>query len=82
MKQQNVQPPAPDVLEKQVLERLITERSLMQFAKETGLRVDDTQIERAIQRIAQDNKLSTGGFQEGAGGGKNYLCEVSRRHPQ
>jgi peptidyl-prolyl cis-trans isomerase SurA len=53
MKQQKVQPPAPDVLDKQVLERLITERSLMQYAKETGLRVDDTQIERTIQRIAQ-----------------------------
>jgi len=64
MKQQNVQPPAPDVLEKQVLERLITERSLLQFAKETGLRVDDTQIERAIQRIAQDNKLSTEDFKK------------------
>jgi peptidyl-prolyl cis-trans isomerase SurA len=64
MKQQNVQPPAPDVLEKQVLERLITERSLMQYAKETGLRIDDTQIERAIQRIAQDNKLSPEEFKK------------------
>src|SRR5450755_2925333 len=64
MKQQNVQPPASDVLEKQVLERLITERSLMQYAKETGLRVDDTQIERAIQRIAQDNKLSPDEFKK------------------
>jgi peptidyl-prolyl cis-trans isomerase SurA len=58
MKQQNVQPPSSDVLERQVLERLITERSLLQYAKETGLRVDDTQIERAIQRVAQDNKLT------------------------
>jgi peptidyl-prolyl cis-trans isomerase SurA len=64
MKQQNVQPPAPDVLEKQVLERIITERSLMQYAKETGLRIDDTQIERAIQRIAQDNKLSPEEFKK------------------
>ena len=58
MKQQNVPPPAADVLEKQVLERLITERSLLQFAKETGVRIDDTQIERTIQRIAQENKLT------------------------
>jgi peptidyl-prolyl cis-trans isomerase SurA len=58
MKQQNVQPPLTDVLEKQVLERLITDRALLQFAKESGLRVDDTQIERTIQRIAQENKLS------------------------
>lgn len=64
MKQQNVQPPSGDVLDKQVLERLITERSLLQFAKETGLRVDDTQIERAMQRIAQDNKLSPEDFRK------------------
>jgi peptidyl-prolyl cis-trans isomerase SurA len=64
MKQQNVQPPVGDVLDKQVLERLITERSLLQFAKETGLRVDDTQIERAMQRIAQDNKLSLEDFRK------------------
>ncbi len=64
MKQQNVQPPASDVLDKQVLERLITERSLLQFAKETGLRVDDQQIERTIQRIAQDNKLTADEFRK------------------
>jgi peptidyl-prolyl cis-trans isomerase SurA len=64
MQNQKVQPPAPDVLEKQVLERLITEKSLVQFAKESGLRVDDTQVERAIQRIAQDNKMSTEEFQK------------------
>jgi peptidyl-prolyl cis-trans isomerase SurA len=58
MKQQGVQPPSADVMDKQVLERLITDRALLQFAKESGLRVDDTQIERTIQRIAQDNKLS------------------------
>jgi peptidyl-prolyl cis-trans isomerase SurA len=58
LKQQKVQPPSSDVLEKQVLERLITERSLMQVAKENGVKVDDTQIERAIARIAQDNKLT------------------------
>lgn len=64
MRQQNVQPPATDVLEKQVLERLITERSLLQFAKDTGLRVDDTQVERTIQRIAQDNKMSPEEFRK------------------
>jgi peptidyl-prolyl cis-trans isomerase SurA len=58
MQQQKVQPPSSEVLERQVLERLITERSLLQYAKETGLRVDDTQIERAIQRVAQDNKMT------------------------
>ena len=53
-----LQPPAPDVLDKQVLERLITERALLQLAKETGIRVDDTTVERTILRIAQENKLT------------------------
>jgi peptidyl-prolyl cis-trans isomerase SurA len=37
---------------------MITDRVQLQFAKETGLRVDDTDLDRAIGRIAQDNKLS------------------------
>ena len=64
MKTQNVTPPAADVLEKQLLERLITERVLLQFAKETGIRVDDTQVERTLARIAEDNKLSADEFRK------------------
>jgi peptidyl-prolyl cis-trans isomerase SurA len=64
MKAQKVTPPATDVLEKQLLERLITERALMQYAKETGVRVDDTQVERTIARIAQDSKLSLDDFRK------------------
>ena len=59
MKAQNVAPPPNDVLERQLLERLITDRALMQYAKETGVRIDDVQVERTIQRIAQDNKMSS-----------------------
>ncbi len=64
MQSQRVTPPAPDVLEKQVLDRIVTERVLLQYAKETGVRVDDVQIERTIQRIAQDNKLSPEEFRK------------------
>jgi peptidyl-prolyl cis-trans isomerase SurA len=64
MKAQKVAPPAPDVLEKQLLERLVTERILHQFAKDTGVRVDDLQVERTIQRIAQENKLAPDAFRK------------------
>jgi peptidyl-prolyl cis-trans isomerase SurA len=64
MKQQKVQPPAADVLDKQVLERLITQRALLQQAKEDGVKIDDSQVERAIQRIATENKLSTEDFRK------------------
>src|SRR4029450_5627137 len=64
MKSNNMTPPSPDVLEKQLLERLITERVLLQYAKETGIRVDDTQVERTLARIAEDNKLSNEDFRK------------------
>ncbi len=51
-------PPPPDVLERQLLERMITERALLQFARENGVRLDDAQVERTIQRIAEQNRLS------------------------
>lgn len=58
LKKQKVAQPPSDVLDKQILERLITERALLQFAKESGIKVDDTAVERAIQRIAEDNKMT------------------------
>jgi peptidyl-prolyl cis-trans isomerase SurA len=64
LKQQKVQPPPADVLDKQVLERLITQRALLQQAKEDGVKIDDGQVERAIQRIATENKLSAEEFRK------------------
>jgi peptidyl-prolyl cis-trans isomerase SurA len=58
LKQQGTPPPPPNILERQVLERLISTSVQVQLARETGLRVDDTELDRAIQRIAQDNKLA------------------------
>jgi peptidyl-prolyl cis-trans isomerase SurA len=64
MRDAKVSPPPPDVLDRQVLERLITERALLQHARETGVRVDDTAVERTVQRIAQENKLSIDEFRK------------------
>ncbi len=64
MRDAKVQPLPPDVLEKQVLERLITERAMLQYAKESGIRVDDQTVERTILRIAQENKLSPEEFRK------------------
>jgi peptidyl-prolyl cis-trans isomerase SurA len=61
---QKVAPPPSDVLERQILDRIITERVLLQYAKETGVRVDDLQVERTIQRIAQDNKMKVEDFRK------------------
>ena len=64
MQASKITPPPPDVLDKQVLERLIVERAVLQYAKETGIRVDDTTVERTILRVAEENKLSPEEFRK------------------
>lgn len=49
--------PDKSVLERQVLERMIIEMLQAQFAKEVGLHIDDTQLDKTILRIAQQNKF-------------------------
>src|SRR5512146_520633 len=46
-------------LERQVLERMIIEMLQVQYAKESGLRIDDAQLDTTILRIAQQNKFPT-----------------------
>ncbi len=64
MRDAKVQPPAADALDRQVLDRLVTERAMLQFAKESGIKVDDQTVERTILRIAQENKLSPEEFRK------------------
>ncbi|MBS1190366.1 MAG: molecular chaperone SurA [Rhodocyclaceae bacterium] len=56
--------PPQDVLESQMLERLIMDRIQLQFARETGLKVDDMQLDQALGRIAAGNKMTLQQFRE------------------
>lgn len=56
--------PAAEVLEKQVLERQIMERLQLQLAAETSLRIDDVTLDRAVGRIADNNRLSMTEFRK------------------
>ena len=62
LKRQNTPLPQRDVLEKQMLERMVTDKVQLQYARETGLRVEDAQLEAALQRIAETNKMSLAQF--------------------
>ena len=59
LKKQGTPLPESAVLEKQILERMIGDLLQQQFAKETGLRIDDVQLDKALARIAQQNKLAS-----------------------
>lgn len=59
LQSRGTQLPERGILEKQMLERMIMEKLQTQFARENGVRVDDAQLEGALQRIAQQNKFDT-----------------------
>ena len=64
MKRQKTQVPAREILQKQLLERMIVNRAQMQLARESGIRIDDIMLDRAIARIAEQNSLSVQGFRD------------------
>src|SRR5712691_4827482 len=51
-------PPERAVLERQMLERLILDKAQTQLARDSGIRVDELQLDRAVQRIADNNRMS------------------------
>ena len=53
------QAPPRAEMERQLLDRMITDRAVIQYARENGLRVEDVELDRAIDRIAQDNQMVT-----------------------
>lgn len=56
---QKVQLPPQDILRRQVLEQMITERAQVQQAKDAGIRIDDAELNQAMDRVAANQKMST-----------------------
>jgi len=57
LKNQGTPLPPAELLSAQILERMIIDLLQTQFAKETGVRVDDVQLDKAMRRIAQENNF-------------------------
>jgi len=62
LKSQNIQMPPPQEFQRQVLERMIVDMAQLQLAKESGIRIDDATLDRAIARIAEQNKMTVQQF--------------------
>ncbi|HET9482906.1 MAG TPA: peptidylprolyl isomerase [Xanthomonadales bacterium] len=50
--------PPRDVLERQMLERMIQQKLQVQRAESTGIRISDTELDQAVQRLAQQNNVN------------------------
>ena len=63
-KKQGTELPETSVLRKQILERLITDTLQIQYAAQTGLKVDDNQLDKTVERIAEQNQMTLTEFSE------------------
>jgi len=63
-KKQEAELPAENILRKQILERLISDALQLQYAAQTGLKVDDNQLDKTIERIAEQNQMSLTEFSD------------------
>ncbi len=54
--------PSSDVLERQVLEALINDSLLLQEATRRGIKISDSQLNQAMQRLARQNEMSLSDF--------------------
>lgn len=50
-------PPEPE-LRRQALDALIDERAMISSARESGMRVDEAEVDRAVQNIAMQNQIT------------------------
>lgn len=64
MQKKGVEVPPDEVLQKQILERLIVDSLQLQLAAQTGIKVDDPQLDKTIERIAEQNNMSMPAFKK------------------
>ncbi|HVJ25475.1 MAG TPA: SurA N-terminal domain-containing protein, partial [Burkholderiales bacterium] len=62
LRRQGTRLPERGLLERQMLERLILDKAQLQLARDSGIRVDELQLDRAVQRVAQNNNMSLSEF--------------------
>jgi peptidyl-prolyl cis-trans isomerase SurA len=62
LEQQGKELPPQAVLEKQILERLIVDSLQLQLAEQSGIKINDTELDKTIERIAEKNSMNIDEF--------------------
>lgn len=58
MRRQGIELPQMPILRRQVLERLISEKTIGQRARELGVRVDEQMVNASVEQIARNNHIT------------------------
>lgn len=64
LKRQGVPLPPDEVVRTQVLERIINDEVQLQYAANNGIKIDDAEIDRVIERLAAQNHTDAAGFRK------------------
>ena len=64
LRRQGTPLPERGILERQILERLILDKAQLQLARENGIRVEELQLDRALERIAENNNMTLTAFRQ------------------
>ncbi len=64
MTAENLPPQTPKALRKQILQHLINNKLQLDAAQQSGIHVDDAEMDSVVNRIAQDNHLTVKEFYE------------------
>lgn len=64
LEKQGKELPSEQVLRKQILERLIVDNLQLQLAAQNGIKVNDSQLDKTIERIAEQNKMNVEEFKD------------------
>jgi peptidyl-prolyl cis-trans isomerase SurA len=62
LRRQGTPLPERATLQRQVLDRLILLKAQLQLARRTGVRVDEVQLDRSVERIAENNNMTLAAF--------------------
>jgi peptidyl-prolyl cis-trans isomerase SurA len=64
LRRQGTPLPERGQFERQILERLIIEKAQLQLARDSGIRIEELQLDRAMERIAEGNNMSLSAFRQ------------------
>jgi peptidyl-prolyl cis-trans isomerase SurA len=64
LRRQGTPLPERALLERQILDRLIIDKAQLQLARDSGIRVEEIQLDRAMERVAEQNRMTLPQFRE------------------
>jgi peptidyl-prolyl cis-trans isomerase SurA len=64
LRRQGTPLPERALLERQILERLILDKAQLQLARDSGIRVEEVQLDRALERVAEQNRMTLPQFRQ------------------